>query len=280
LIAAAVKIYNDTHRLIERTGKTAVNVLEDQLDIGKAFFRSATLEGDRKESPAPARGSDLGPGWPVAFRVMSDLPRGAIPGRAVDRGAEDFDESYKGTPPWDIGRPQPVFAALMEEGAIRGRVLDAGCGTGEHTLMAAARGLDATGVDASPRAIQIATHKATDRGVTARFLVWDALALSDLNEQFDTVLDSGLFHVFDDERRAQYVTSLATVLRPAGCVLLACFSDRQPGDWGPRRVRQTELRTAFDNGWVIESIEPVRLHTNLEPPVADAWLARIVSTAT
>jgi flavin reductase (DIM6/NTAB) family NADH-FMN oxidoreductase RutF len=47
LIAAAVKTDNDTHRLIERTGTFAVNVLgEDQLDIGKAFFRSATLEGD------------------------------------------------------------------------------------------------------------------------------------------------------------------------------------------------------------------------------------------
>jgi SAM-dependent methyltransferase len=143
--------------------------------------------------------------------------------------------------------------------------------------MAAAQGLDATGVDASPRAIQIATRKATDRGITARFLVWNALALADLNEQFDTVLDSGLFHVFDDERRAQYVASLAAVVRPGGRVLLACFSDRQPGNWGPRRVRQAELRDAFANGWVIESIEPVRFQTNLDPPIAEGWLARISS---
>jgi SAM-dependent methyltransferase len=211
---------------------------------------------------------------------MSDLPRGAVPGRAVDRSVEDFDESYLGTPPWDIGRPQPVFAALVEEGAISGRVLDAGCGTGEHTLMAAARGLDATGIDASPKAIEIAKRKSTDRGVAARFVVWDALALADLNEQFDTVLDSGLFHVLDDERRAHYVTSLAAVVRPRGRVLLACFSDREPGDWGPRRVRQAELRDAFAGGWVIESIEPVRFDTNLEPPIAEAWLARIKSAAT
>jgi SAM-dependent methyltransferase len=211
---------------------------------------------------------------------MSDLPRGAIPGRAVDRSVEDFDDSYDETPPWDIGRPQPVFAALVEEGAIRGRVLDAGCGTGEHTLMAAARGLDATGIDASPKAIQSAKRKATDRGVAAHFVVWDALALADLNQQFDTVLDSGLFHVFDDERRAQYVASLAAVVRTGGRLLLVCFSDRQPGDWGPRRVRQAELRDAFASGWVIDSIEPVRFDTNLEPPTAEAWLARISSAAT
>jgi cyclopropane fatty-acyl-phospholipid synthase-like methyltransferase len=207
------------------------------------------------------------------------MPSGAIPGRAVDRSHEDFDASYLGTPPWDIGRPQPVFAALLEEGAISGRVLDAGCGTGEHTLMVAARGIDATGIDASPNAIQIAKRKAADRRVDARFVVLDALALADLDEQFDTVLDSGLFHVFDDERRARYITSLATVVRPRGRVLLACFSDRQPGDWGPRRVPQAELRDAFADGWVIESIEPARFHINLEPPTAEAWLARISSAA-
>ncbi len=208
---------------------------------------------------------------------MSDLPRGALPGRAMDRSVEDFDESYAGSPPWDIGRPQPIFAALAEAGIIQGRVLDAGCGTGEHTLMVAERGLEATGIDASIKAIQIARRKATDRGVAARFLVWDALALAELNEQFDTVLDSGLFHVFDDERRARYVRSLSAVVKPAGRLLLACFSDRQAGDWGPRRVRQAELRDAFADDWVIESIEPVQFHTNVEPPIAQAWLARIIS---
>ena len=116
-------------------------------------------------------------------------------------------------------------------------------------------------------------QKATERGIAARFLVWDALALADLHEQFDTVLDSGLFHVLDDERRARYVTSLAAVLAPRGRVLLACFSDRQPGDWGPRRIRQAELRDVFAHGWVIESIEPVLFHTNLEPPIAEAWFS-------
>ena len=189
--------------------------------------------------------------------------------------SQDFDRSYLGTPAWDIGRPQPVFAALMEEGAISGRVLDAGCGTGEHTLMAASRGLDATGVDSSPRAIRIAKRKATERGIAARFLVSDALALADLKEWFDTVMDSGLFHVFDDESRAQYVASLANVVRPGGRVLLMCFSDRQPGDWGPRRVRQAELRDAFADGWDIESIEPARFSVNLDPPTAEAWIARV-----
>jgi cyclopropane fatty-acyl-phospholipid synthase-like methyltransferase len=191
----------------------------------------------------------------------------------VSQAGQDFDESYVGTPPWDIGRPQPMFAALADE--VRGRVLDAGCGTGEHALMVAARGMDATGIDSSPRAIRIAERKAEERGIEAHFLVWDALSLADLGGQFDTVIDSGLFHVFDDEQRGQYLTSLAAVVRPGGQVLLACFSDRQPGDWGPRRVSKDELRAAFSDGWVIDSIEPAQFHTNLDPPLAEAWLARI-----
>jgi len=44
------------------------------------------------------------------------------------------------------------------------------------------------------------------------------------------------------------------VLRPAGITYLMCFSDRQPGDFGPRRVSQRELRETFAAGWTIESI--------------------------
>src|ERR1700722_8715041 len=87
---------------------------------------------------------------------------------------EEFDASYAGTPPWDIGRPQPMFMALANAGALRGRVLDAGCGTGEHALMAARLGLDVTGIDAAPAAIARAQAKASERGLAARFIVWDA----------------------------------------------------------------------------------------------------------
>jgi hypothetical protein len=48
------------------------------------------------------------------------------------RRPEDFDLLYEQRPPWEIGRPQPALLALAEAGAIHGRVLDMGCGTGEH----------------------------------------------------------------------------------------------------------------------------------------------------
>jgi len=180
---------------------------------------------------------------------------------------------YGGPPaPWDIGRPQPVFVALAEAGRLTGRVLDAGCGSGEHVLLAAAHGMDATGVDVASTAVAIAQRKAEERGLRARFVAGDALKLSDLSEQFDTVLDCGLFHCFDDDDRPRYVSSLGDVVGPCGRLLLCCFSNEQPGDWGPRRVHQEELRASFADGWNIESIEPTQLEVNLEPPTALAWL--------
>jgi SAM-dependent methyltransferase len=194
-----------------------------------------------------------------------------------------WDENYAAgsSPPWDIGYPQPAFVRLADDGLLRGRVLDVGCGTGEHALLAAARGADAMGVDVAPRAIERARAKAAERGLKARLEVADALSLADLGLTFDTVIDSGLFHVFDDQDRARYVASLAAVLRDGGRCYLMCFSDRQPGDFGPRRVSQDELRAAFGDGFRIVGIAPDTFEINpgLGTLRAEAWLAAIERTA-
>ena len=183
-------------------------------------------------------------------------------------------------PPWDIGRPQQAFLRLADRGLLSGRLLDAGCGTGEHALLAAARGAEAMGVDISPRAIAKARDKAAERGLPARFEVADVLSLEQLGMTFDTVIDSGVFHVFDDQDRARYVTSLGSVLRPDGCCYLMCFSDREPAGYGPRRVSQDELRAAFSDGWDVASIEADTFEVNpgMPAPTAQAWLAAIRRT--
>ena len=156
-------------------------------------------------------------------------------------------------------------------GKLVGRVLDVGCGTGEHALMAASLGYEAVGVDTSMRAIELAKTKATERGMEARFLVADALRLVDLGEQFDTVLDCGLFHVLDDEEREGYVASLAHVVPRGGRLHMLCFSDHQPGDWGPRRVTRDEVRAAFSKGWEIEHIKSAVIEITWDPAGALAW---------
>ena len=121
----------------------------------------------------------------------------------------DGPDLYTTPPPWDIGQPQPAFAGLARAGAIRGRVLDAVCGTGKHALMAAGLGPDATGVELAASAQRAAEQKARDPGLTARFVRWDALRLAELRESFDTVLDCGLFrHLFGVDDRAAYATGM------------------------------------------------------------------------
>ncbi|MEA2637791.1 MAG: hypothetical protein QOE18_848 [Chloroflexota bacterium] len=193
----------------------------------------------------------------------------------LDDVADRFDEAYReGAAPWDIGRAQPDLVHLVESGLVTGRVIDIGCGTGENALYFATAGLDVVGVDGSPEAIRQARDKARQRGVSIGFEVADVLDLGAYGQSFDTATDSGVFHVFADEDRPLYQRSVGGVLRPGGHLFLLCFSERQPGDWGPRRVTQAELRETFTGGWHLDSIEAAHLATRIDDaPQVEAWLA-------
>lgn len=167
-----------------------------------------------------------------------------------------FVNAYAGQAPWDIGVPQKTLVDAA--GSITGSILDAGCGTGENALFFAARGHKVTGIDFLSEPIRRAAQKASERGLDATFLVKDALTLKDWDARFDTVIDSGLFHVFSDQDRPGYVEGLATVLKPEGKLFLICFSDAEPGDRGPRRVSRQELLDSFGHGWTLESLSPAR----------------------
>ena len=174
-----------------------------------------------------------------------------------------FVELYAGQPRWEIGRPQKALLDVADR--ITGSVLDCGCGSGENALFLAGRGQKVTGIDFLAEPVKWAKQKAGERGVTATFLVMDALALKALPEVFDSAIDSGLFHVFSDEDRRRYVEGLASVLRPGGRLFLLCFSDAEPGEVGPRRVSQKEIEDVFAEGWAVESIEPARYEVRPDP---------------
>ncbi|MCE9568377.1 MAG: methyltransferase domain-containing protein [Planctomycetes bacterium] len=174
-----------------------------------------------------------------------------------------FVELYAGQPRWEIGRPQKAFLDVADR--ISGSILDSGCGSGENALFFASRGQKVTGIDFLAEPVKWAKQKADERGVNATFHVMDALALKELSEVFDNVIDSGLFHVFSDEDRRRYVEGLASVLKPGGRLFLLCFSDAEPGNHGPRRVSRKELGDAFAEGWVVESVEPSRYEVRPDP---------------
>ena len=196
--------------------------------------------------------------------------------RRMSDEAQSWDDAYarEAPPPWDIGRPQPVVQRLADEGLLAGDLLDAGCGTGEHALLAAAGGARVLGVDLSRRAIERARAKASERGLEGRFVAGDMLTYPVPAESFDVVIDSGVFHSFEDDERPTYAAQLRRALREGGRLYLICFSDRQPGDWGPRRITRGELEQSFSAGWAIARIEPVVFDINPLPEATEvqAWL--------
>jgi ubiquinone/menaquinone biosynthesis C-methylase UbiE len=186
-----------------------------------------------------------------------------------------FNAAYKGTPPWDIGRPQKEFVDLVRRGEITGSVLDIGCGTGEHALLFASEGHEVWGIDSAPRAIEKAKEKAAERGLEVHFLVMNALELSTLDRTFDTATDSGLFHTLSDADRPVFVENLAAVLRPGGRYFMLCFSDLEPLGYGPRRITQEEIRESFRDGWTINYIRAAAFESRTRPEGPRAWLSSI-----
>jgi SAM-dependent methyltransferase len=184
------------------------------------------------------------------LQYRQGVPMSDVPDKST------FASLYSGQAPWDIGRPQKAFIDVADE--VTGSILDAGCGTGDNALFFASRGQKVTGIDFLAEPINRARQKAAERGLTATFLVMDALALKELPEVFDTVIDSGLFHVFSDQDRQRYVAGLESVLKPGGRLFMLCFSDEEPGIQGPRRVSRQEIEDAFADGWKVESIERTR----------------------
>lgn len=198
---------------------------------------------------------------------------------------EHFHQAYAAgaTPPWDIGWPQPALVEAGRRGWVRGFVLDAGCGTGEHALYFAAAGHEVVGADVVPAAIERAVAKAAERELSnrARFVVADVIkqprALGD--RAFDTVVDMGFFHTLSDEERSAWRSVLAGILAPAGAYVMVCFSDLVPGDRGPRHISESEIRGTFaaSEGFDVSDLERTEIQTNREDTDhgIPGWLARI-----
>ena len=189
-------------------------------------------------------------------------------------------EGYYASPraPWDIGRPQRAFVEAAD--AIRGRVIDIGCGTGDLSLWLTEQGRTVTGIDFLEKPLEAARHKAAERGLSTNFLQMDAVTVGELPERFDSAIDCGLFHTFDDAGRMAYVGALRQLLEPGSRVFLLCFADAEPGTHGPRRVSERELREAFATGWQVETIEPAHFEVvpgipgaEFGPGGAQAWFA-------
>lgn len=195
---------------------------------------------------------------------------------AISTSVEFFHDVYEGKPPWEIDTPQLAIVKLEQAGKIIGDVLDIGCGTGCNAIYLAERGHHVTGFDLIPQAIEQANARLAGRPLPVRFLTASALKLPDLGQLFDTAIDAGVFHVFNDKDRLRYSENVHRCLKPGARLYLICFSEHQTGTEGPRRMTQQDIRDSFTNGWKVESIEPsVYLTQPQFYGPARAWLAQI-----
>ena len=109
----------------------------------------------------------------------------------------------------------------LERGA---RVLDVGCGPGRHAVALAQRGYAVTGVDISPRFLQLAADAARSAGVAAAFFEVDARGMP-FDDEFDAVVSlcEGAFGLMGGDD-ATVLRRMAEAAKPGAPVVLTAVN--------------------------------------------------------
>lgn len=189
--------------------------------------------------------------------------------------AMDWEAAYRQEvlPPWSIGRPQPELAALIDQGKIRGDVLDAGCGHAALSMALAARGYTVVGLDASEAAVSAASAAAAEHNLaTATFAQADVTSFRGYppgsEGRFSTILDSGCLHSLPPEKRQDYLHAISRAAAPGASLYILAFAaaafveggaEDRPG---PRGLTETELRNAVSTLWEVDDIRPAKVYGN------------------
>jgi SAM-dependent methyltransferase len=110
--------------------------------------------------------------------------------------AATWAETWEGPAGWGT----PVYEHVLDRAEIGSgrRVLDCGCGAGRFTRMAADRGANVAGIDASEKLIEIAAERVPE----GDFRAGDIEALPWENDSFDVVTGFSAFQFADDKVRA------------------------------------------------------------------------------
>ncbi len=184
----------------------------------------------------------------------------------IEREASFHDHSFANNIRADVDeyyviaqRSVDYFLRRIAERSSGAHALEYGCGTGDMARNVLAQGADhVTGIDISPKGIQIATERARAAGEADRldFRVMNAEQLEFPDETFDLIYGRGILHHLDLERS---YAELARVLRPGGVVIMSEPLGHNPAiNW--YRNRTPELRTADEHPLMRRDIEHARRH--------------------
>ncbi len=165
-------------------------------------------------------------------------PAGAVYGREHEFGTREFFDEverhrYQEYAPWMPG----VMGFNNFAGA---RLLEVGCGMGTDLLQFARGGAHVTGVDLTPRSIQISRKHFDLYGAQGDFAISDAESLSFADESFEVVYSNGVLHHTPDTEGA--VREIHRVLRPGGLARVMLYHRGSLGYWGEVIVRYGILK--------------------------------------
>jgi len=165
-------------------------------------------------------------------------PAGAVYGREYEFGTREFFDEvelhrYQEYAPWMPG----VMGFTEFAGA---RLLEVGCGMGTDLLQFARGGAEVTGVDLTPRSIQISRQHFAVCGERGDFAISDAEHLPFADQSFDVIYSNGVLHHTPDTAGA--VREVHRVLRPGGQARVMLYHRGSLGYWGQIIVRHGILR--------------------------------------
>ncbi len=154
-------------------------------------------------------------------------PCGEIYGREFEFGTREFFDEverqrYTEYAPW-----MPSVMGFKEfKGA---RLLEIGCGMGTDLLQFARGGALCTGVDLTPRSIEITRHRFRLYQMAGDFLITDGERLPFADESFDVVYSNGVLHHTPDTSGA--VREIHRVLKPGGTAKVMLYHRNSYAYW-------------------------------------------------
>lgn len=167
-------------------------------------------------------------------------------GKPLGASLMDWNQRYEESDtPWDKGEAHPVLFDMLTHGALTGRVLVPGCGTGHDVRELARRGLTVVGLDIAPLALERARVHAP--AGSESYELGDLFHLTSLwRGGFDGVFEHTCFCAIDPAQRVAYVDAVAAALRPGGRLLAVFFvNPDNDGEGPPFGCAPGELDTLF-----------------------------------
>jgi SAM-dependent methyltransferase len=159
-----------------------------------------------------------------------------------------------GFKPWDTGVPPPELRDLIEgpNAVPPGRALDLGCGTGTNAIYMAQHGWDVTGIDFTPRAIEMAKAKVAAATVKPKIIRGDVSQLESLGvgDGYSLVFDLGCLHSIPESKRDGYARGVTAVtVRGADYLVFGFY--RRLNRLANLKLTQDELARRFGSDWEI-----------------------------